>query len=64
MQTVQNKCLKIINNFPIRYSTRQLHVDTNYLMIEEFILKLTNKFRNNCIASPNPLTRECMIDQL
>ena len=62
LQILQNKCLKIIYNLPMRYSTRQFHEETKYPMIEDFLTKLNEKFKATCLNSPNPLTREFVFD--
>jgi hypothetical protein len=43
-QIIQNKCLKIIKNRHWRYSTFDLHQETNIPMIEAFGEKIYEKF--------------------
>jgi hypothetical protein len=55
LQIIQNKCLKIIENRHWRYSTFDLHQETNIPLIEDFGNKIYQKFLNQCQFSENPL---------
>jgi hypothetical protein len=49
-----NKCLKIIKNRHWRYSTFDLHQETNMPMIEAFGEKMYGNFMQRCRFSENP----------
>jgi hypothetical protein len=55
LQIIQNKCLKIIKNRHWRYSTFDLHQETNMPMIEAFGEKIYGNFMQRCRFSENPL---------
>jgi hypothetical protein len=56
LQIIQNKCLKIIKNRHRRYSTFDLHQETNIPMIKAFGEKIYEKFMQRCRFSENPCT--------
>jgi hypothetical protein len=58
LQIIQNKCLKIIKHRHWRYSTFDLHQETNIPMIEAFGEKIYEKFMQRCRFSENPLILE------
>jgi hypothetical protein len=55
LQIIQNKCLKIIKNRHWRYSTDALHEETNMPRIEDFGIKIHDKFMHRSRFSENPL---------
>lgn len=57
LQIIQNKCLKLINKLPWRYSTRQLHQDTKYDTIKNHMQKLNQRFDDSCTNSDFELIR-------
>lgn len=58
IQVVQNKCLKMINNLPWRYSTIDLHQRTDYKTINELIDSHTTRFFDKCRQSNYQLIQE------
>ena len=58
LQIIQNKCLKIINAYRKRYSTRLLHKNTKQDMIKSTIEKLSLAFHDKCKSSKYELIRE------
>lgn len=58
LQIIQNKTLKLINKLPWRYSTTQLHRDTRYASIKNFMKNATHKFESSCAVSEYELVRE------
>lgn len=48
LQVVQNKALKQIHNLHWRFHTTDLHQITNYLLVEELIIKMARDFRQRC----------------
>lgn len=58
LQILQNKCLKLINNFPWWYSTEKLHQVTSYSSIKTFTQNLTRRFEDSCAGSDYGLIRE------
>lgn len=59
MQIIQNKCLKIINNQPWRYSTRLLHLETGYEKFTDFIMRQNLNYFNKITNSSYDIIREC-----
>lgn len=55
LQIVQNKCLRIIGNYPRYTKITQMHKDLQIHTIEEFILKLTTNFFSQCSINNNEL---------
>lgn len=60
MQIIQNKCLKMINNKPWRYSTQVLHHETGYELYNEFIKRQNINFFNKIRNSPYDIMRDCL----
>lgn len=58
LQIIQNKQLKLINGLPWRFSTHQLHVNTGYQTIEDYMKKLVEKFQLRCMDSEFQLIRD------
>lgn len=58
LQIVQNKCLRIITNSPKYTKIHHLHTTTNMPLIEDYIIKLTKKFFENCSFHENPYIRD------
>jgi len=63
LQVIQNKCLKLINKLPWRYSTNQLHQLSRYPTISSFIQNTATKFHHNCTESSYELIRQLNDDQ-
>lgn len=57
LQTMQNKCLKLIHKLPRRFPTDALHRKTEMLTINNFITKLNNSFDAKCAESSYDLIR-------
>lgn len=57
LQTIQNKCLKIIYNLPPYYNTRDLHKLDSIPTITQQISKINLNFRNKMLSSDNPIIR-------
>lgn len=57
LQVVQNKCLKLINKLPWRYPTRQLHRDTRYDTVQDYITETSRRFDDSCTKSDFELIR-------
>lgn len=57
LQVIQNKALKMINKLPWKYSTDQLHHDTKYDTVKEFMRKTTQRFDVSCANSDFELIR-------
>jgi Reverse transcriptase (RNA-dependent DNA polymerase)/Endonuclease-reverse transcriptase len=55
LQTVQNKCLRMVLNAPLRTRIKTLHDRTNLPMLDEFIGKLTENFYIRSSYSNNKL---------
>lgn len=58
LQVSQNKLLKMMLNLPFRYSTCDLHQETNVELISERIQKLEANFALRCNSSDNPLINQ------
>lgn len=58
LQRIQNKCLKIINKLPRRYSTLALHQQSGFPTIEEYNTKLITKIASRSQNSDYDLIRE------
>lgn len=58
LQVVQNKCLKLINKLPWRYSTTLLHQYTSYPMVTSHMQCISEKFHDSCAVSDYELIRE------
>ena len=58
LQVSQNKLLKMMLNLPFRYSTCDLHQETNVELISERIQKLEANFAFRCSSSDNPLINQ------
>jgi hypothetical protein len=58
LQIVQNKCLKIINNRNWRYSTSALHEESGMPLIQDFGIKICDRFSQKSRFSNNPLILE------
>lgn len=55
LQVIQNKCLKIINKLPWRFSTNELHSSTGFKKLAEHLTEIKNKFNARCASSVYPL---------
>lgn len=60
MQIIQNKCLKMINKKPWRFSTSELHNETGYELYTEFITRQNINFFNKIRHSPYAIMRDCL----
>lgn len=58
LQIQQNRCLKIIRNLPRRFSTNKLHLLPNIPLFREYMTRMNDNFRINCINSPIEIIRE------
>lgn len=58
LQTIQNKCLKVIFDLPSRYPTYDLHKIANIPTIQVQIAKISEKFRSKLLSSDNQLIRQ------
>lgn len=57
LQTMQNKCLKLIHRLPRRFPTDTLHLRTEMPTIIEFVTKLNGTFDSKCAESDYDLVR-------
>lgn len=57
LQVIQNKSLKLINKLPWKYPTDQLHRDTRYETVQDFIRRSTRRFDDLCASSDFELIR-------
>lgn len=57
LQTVQNKCLKVIFNLPRSFPTNMLHKLANMPTIKQQISKINQQFKSKLPTSNNPLIR-------
>jgi len=57
LQTLQFKCLRVIDHYPRRTPILRLHATLNVAPIRDFIYHLTANFFDSCSAHPNPLVR-------
>lgn len=58
LQVAQNKCLRVIGNFPRATPIHILHQTLNILPMQEYIHNLTSTFFTKCISHSNPLIKE------
>ena len=55
LQIIQNKCLRIINNYEYFTKIRTMHDNLNIKYIKDIIFSISEKFLNRCQNCPNPL---------
>lgn len=60
IQVIQNRCLKMALNLPMRYPTEDLHRRCKIDKIDEFVSRIRLRFQNRCRISENPLIRDLM----
>lgn len=58
MQVIQNRCLRIIGQYPRWTLISKMHKDLNIELIENKVFNLSKKFFDNCNISSNPLISE------
>ena len=55
LQIIQNKCLRIINNYEYFTKISTMHDNLNIKYIKDIIFSISEKFFNRCQNCPNPL---------
>lgn len=57
LQLIQNRCLRIIGKYPRWKKISEMHSELDILYVKDFILKLSQKFFENCSYNANELIK-------